>query len=1044
MPATPEPDIWETVDRRASSASSVRTDRHDASMDPSTARTDDAQPAERVGGSIGMAHGVSFGAAHATSFGTAHGFGLGAAPAEEIAVAASTPPAITAAASALTPAMHPLHAPPPDACAACRLRCSSASPTVVRGGSAAPLSAADSMGAAPGSSDGAAARAVVGGVDYAVGGWGAYEISRRRERWRAAAGALSAATTGGAAAIAESERPGHYYPGRRHIDGGDAAESVLAARGGAHAKRKAIGEHAAAGRGESALQRAARAFGDALGALEARLCELDEAGDWQCLPATALNPAAASAPEPAPLGAPLAPERAMVVPPLTSLDLRDFADDPAQERDPEALRALSEGVLATAAAVGADVTALPELPALPALPHRTVAVGEDEAVLRLERDVRPYVAGVEQMQAALAAQLDAAARALRRPAVVQRADAIALGGASDDDHGDDGDCDRGVRSLRGGNAAPKSGSPLVSDTSPDATKGKATRNLTRGEMVDAAARAPPPEAAMRDGLPFSGQHRFSIGDDGKIVVATSGTDAAAVYRGISDGGAVRNRSRTTLLSPEVVDMVAVHTSGRGYAWYVFDGPEGRIAVRAAPRDGAILRVDVDALIDWIRARLEGDPPHKMPLATYLDHLRSLGLTVVLRAGGSGRREELVRFDYESSTPAAVRRAAVARLRALDVAELVGYDWSGFDRVVESSVGGKKFPASNTEIGGEVLVDIDRRVVTVAKFRPGTHYEAFVHQRAPVIFHTHPAARSRGRRAEPPSPADVRSTLILSAFKSLAWHFVAAPEGVYLLRPSAVLLAAYLRDPENIEESVMRTYESSLGWCSDATRLCARKGVRALLDAGFVAALREQPYLTLSADPDLEPVWNRLSPAETRAAFAEAAAVTGRELLTADWGAVLAFFPEHIGLDALSWLSASLSREPNRADPSTNARWRIVPNGEGHGLETLADPESSLGNFVPGPLFVIHVARLASFPLGVPAALIQAARARLTAWAWVAIVSDSRVLVFRIARDGGVESHGPAELVPSAAPVDGLPAAAETAAETVPAAAPLSAPAGGQT
>jgi hypothetical protein len=53
-----------------------------------------------------------------------------------------------------------------------------------------------------------------------------------------------------------------------------------------------------------------------------------------------------------------------------------------------------------------------------------VPVGDDEAVLRLEAAVAPYVASVEGLQAALATRLDAAATAidaaLRRQAALRR------------------------------------------------------------------------------------------------------------------------------------------------------------------------------------------------------------------------------------------------------------------------------------------------------------------------------------------------------------------------------------------------------------------------------------------------------------------------------------------------------------------------------------------------------------------------------------------------------------------------------------------------
>jgi hypothetical protein len=231
----------------------------------------------------------------------------------------------------------------------------------------------------------------VGGVGYAVGGWGAYEAERRRARWEATRHTARA-----------EERPGARYAPRTYITADDAARSLAAGAGE---------------RPPGAVRVAALRLADALGRLEDRLCDPDDDGVWECESATALRRLGPGRPNPAAAEA----ARYLTVPPVTSADLRAFAEDPAQAGDPEALYDLGDDVAALAAAVGAALPPLPPsahpagragLPRVPPLPSRVVPVTDDEGVLRLEAAAVPYVASLEEIQAALAARLDAAAEAV--------------------------------------------------------------------------------------------------------------------------------------------------------------------------------------------------------------------------------------------------------------------------------------------------------------------------------------------------------------------------------------------------------------------------------------------------------------------------------------------------------------------------------------------------------------------------------------------------------------------------------------------------------
>ena len=212
------------------------------------------------------------------------------------------------------------------------------------------------------------ARAIVGGVDYAVGGWGEYEVVQRHEQFRA---------TGGMRRLvaAKSVR----------------AEDVVRALGDAVWQRP------------NALRAALDQFAVELGRLEDRMCEPDESGAWEC---GRLRMCA---------GRPLANHWALTIPPLTSADVRAAVADSALASSADAMRDFDMAVRAVAASVGApaDGPVEPSVePLVEPLVEPSVAATDDLAVLQLEESVLPHFASLEQMQAALASRIDAVTKAV--------------------------------------------------------------------------------------------------------------------------------------------------------------------------------------------------------------------------------------------------------------------------------------------------------------------------------------------------------------------------------------------------------------------------------------------------------------------------------------------------------------------------------------------------------------------------------------------------------------------------------------------------------
>lgn len=215
-------------------------------------------------------------------------------------------------------------------------------------------------------------RAVVGGREFVLGGWGAYEADRRAALWEF-----------------EGSRYRPYYAA--DLAGPEDAVRSLVSGG-------------SRGFGNRALSGAASRLQLALGSLEDQYCSGEDG--FFC-------------------AAPARPD-SLTIPPLTAADLRAFLEDPESWADPSELYELGEAAGVAAAGAGAALPPLPPPTAafaresdVPREPEGLVPVDDDAAVMRLEASVAPRVAGLEALQAAVATRLDLAAAAiearLRKP-----------------------------------------------------------------------------------------------------------------------------------------------------------------------------------------------------------------------------------------------------------------------------------------------------------------------------------------------------------------------------------------------------------------------------------------------------------------------------------------------------------------------------------------------------------------------------------------------------------------------------------------------------
>lgn len=202
---------------------------------------------------------------------------------------------------------------------------------------------------------------IVGGVEYAVGGWGKYEIDRRKARWEMT-----------------KESPAIKYGGRSHISSTDVAHSVLGQ--------------------SSPLKQAAEHLARSLGKMQDAVCDPSDEGLWECLPPASLT-------EPR-------THTTLIVPSLTSSDVREFIEDPDSWTDPDTLESLAEDATIVSASLGVYADELPPLKPkteIPPLPARVIQTDDSAGVIRLEAATAPYIEGLERYQAAVAQRFDTVA-----------------------------------------------------------------------------------------------------------------------------------------------------------------------------------------------------------------------------------------------------------------------------------------------------------------------------------------------------------------------------------------------------------------------------------------------------------------------------------------------------------------------------------------------------------------------------------------------------------------------------------------------------------
>lgn len=464
--------------------------------------------------------------------------------------------------------------------------------------------------------------------------------------------------------------------------------------------------------------------------------------------------------------------------------------------------------------------------------------------------------------------------------------------------------------------------------------------------------------------------------DGETVVLTKMLDG--IYYGIRSRGA---RSRKTLLSPYSIARAAWDTSSRKYAWVIFDSAEACYAIRAAPQRGQAVEVNPEDIIAWLRPKLTGSPPHKIEIANYVDHLRGLGITVRV-----GRHSDThVRFTLMSITTEAERKRTKRDLLRLDESAFLALNWDAYD-----AAAGAAACEETREAAGEAHINLLTGAITVEKMRAGLIWASVSHVRSPVTFHTHPLARYRGAAYEPPSGDDLAGILFEFTHMGLVWHFVTAPEGTYILRPSDLLVEQYLKNADDTEKLMQKIYARRHD-CVGGVEVCVTVALRALREAGFVAYFRSRPCKRLGTIPDVTPEINGDIRREARLDFQQHVDLKAAALAAGDWQNAITACISIPGALPRTWLRARYTAG-------------VVQPLSGHRFGDPNDEDSYPSASTPGPIIVMFFPT--DIPHRIPPAALAVAKRRAALWPWMAFLSQTQVTVFRSDSAGGVEIYGP--------------------------------------
>lgn len=691
----------------------------------------------------------------------------------------------------------------------------------------------------------------------------------------------------------------------------------------------------------------------ALGLMEDKLCDPDENGAWEC---AMVNDKLSS--------------DTLTIPALTSSDVREFIETMNMENNIEYLEDLNEHITILADSLNADIVTIPNFQTkYDNSVIDPVSVSDDVAVLNMESNLRGYIADIEQFQILLASNIDIVASLIYQKFgknMPQFADWMSK-----------------QQEFTGGKKtrAPKK---HKSEAEPASEPG---RELTRGEEIDIAGTIPPIDV-IKKGLqwPDSIFHSAFNIINGEVIRAD---DNDGIYKGYSS---IDLRARSTLLTPDILNDVAYRTSRRIHAWVVVESYEACYAIRAPLIDGNVIEFSKDTTINWIKQNLVGNPPHKMELNTYITYIRSLGFEIYME----NVKDTEIRFGILSLDTDDERAKKLKQYRNMSYDDIMGLDWTIYDELV-----GSQSCNQSRELAGDIII-VDNKI-QVPKTRVGIKWASSPFARSYITFHTHPSDRFGGSYSEPPSDGDISLVINFSYYNKMALHFIASPEGTYIIRPSQILLELYGFDANGIMDKINKLYIEfyhSLGGSSPKQQII--KTIVALQDMGLIIYFRDKPCMKLLDKPDGLSIINNMNRKQYKQKYELLLNVNPEILVNADWSNIIIENTAPAFINTNTWLSATIDDNKSPAGQPI----KIISHGDAHNFGSPYDP-NSYRRYAVGPLFVLYFSDDKQMPSSVPNVAITAAQQTVSC-IWFIFLSQKRITLFR-ANENDTIIYGPVPL-----------------------------------
>jgi hypothetical protein len=526
-------------------------------------------------------------------------------------------------------------------------------------------------------------------------------------------------------------------------------------------------------------------------------------------------------------------EHGVTVVPVFSDDVHAFADNPAALIQPADIReAVADAELtAEAMGFGAQSPLPPGDPELPAV--KPAPAGDDARILRLEQKVAPFVDELGRLQTAAAHRIaDVADRLARRktaPAYGGASPAAGRATPSVSGHASpsaSGHASPSASRRASGHASPSASrrasghaSPSASgrDFSTSSTDDREIAEENSGDMLDV-----PSVLAAKWRMPESDGAELSYGEGayaGGVLSPVKGPESGRLLL-----LALRTDWRETALHPHTLFNAGIATASGKYDWTFIDSPEARYALRMPLGE-------TPPPIDDIRAdllpRLEGAPPHKMPVGQYAQFMRDRGYEVQFAPKVKDAQARFTRtMLYKNADLFAEREG----LMAMSQRDFDALDWREVDAQLRPLL------QERWERSGDLFLRPAAGAATVldvAKIRDG---KIGVETILPRTSFSYTATHRR------PGSAMLRLTLTHAVSFAVAWDVILTPQRYYILGVGAELLALL---PVDWEAAMSRVRALGASWAEsepDEKAYCT-----ALTKAGFLVRTHDSSSYASSAD-----------------------------------------------------------------------------------------------------------------------------------------------------------------------------------------------------